>query len=903
MYNKLLLILVVLSIVLSACGGNVATPSASTPVPGAQATPSGDQITVQFAADELTMATYNDLVTAFEKDNPGIKIKTISINEILGLGPTGGAWPDDAVQKLVAAADVVSLAPGFQDAIDQGLLRDLKPFIDNDATFRPDDFYPGTLKQYQSKGGTWGVPTTAEFQFVAYDKDAFDKAGVKYPEPGWAWNDLAAKAKALTVREGDTVTQWGFVQTTPQPFLFISPRVKALTDNSTDPATPRFDQPDVKAAVQWYADLYLKDKSTPYFEMPKDVSLTNLPEGYKLIQAGKAAMWVDSGVSWQVRKQQKATFGIVSFPVDAPDSHTSPIYPSGVVMSSGSAHPDAAWRWMNYLSQQAPKGYGSLFKQMSARRSVVESSGFLDSVDKEFAAALRFALDHASTLESQPGQSALSDAINSIVKGDKSIDDALAEAQTKAKSDIAAAAKKAAEATPVPTVVVVAPKETPVNQNATTIKFSLGTAVFNAPAYRDLAKRFTEANPDIIVDVKTPDLTNTAIDIPSVAKDVDCFMWAPSLQDPKNLDAILNLEPFLDADKSFNRSDFYPATLDQFTEQGQLWALPAEVTPYVIEYNKDVFDAAKLAYPKAGWTMDDFLATAKSLTKGDGKDKQYGFVGDYYESTDVILMVQQLGAQLIDTSSTPPKVVFDDATMRKAVQWYADLHSKYDVKPAFVTDFSELITKAAAALGDREALVDNGRAAMWTAYAGQPNLTGSDKRSKMNIGVVSLPVGAAGPKGGTYISSNGYYISADTQAKQACWKWITYLTGQADVIQGVPARRSVAESEAYKQKIGAERAVAYLASLGDSGTSSAYQFLSGKNSWLSYSVLWLSKAYGQVADGKVPVDKALADAQKMADDFRACVVQNKAESDTKQQRKCVKQVDPSIPDILLGLTQ
>jgi multiple sugar transport system substrate-binding protein len=442
-----------------------------------------------------------------------------------------------------------------------------------------------------------------------------------------------------------------------------------------------------------------------------------------------------------------------------------------------------------------------------------------------------------------------------------------------------------------------------VNQNATTIKFSIGSGVFNVQAYRDLAKRFTEANPDIIVDVKSPDLTNTSIDIPTVAKDVDCFMWAPSLQDPKNLEAILNLEPFLDADKSFDKTDFYPATIEQFTEQGQLWGLPAEVTPYVIEYNKDLFDAAKVAYPKAGWTMDDFLATAKALTKGDGKDKQYGFVGDYYESTDLILMLQQLGAQLVDTSSTPPKVIFDDATMRKAVQWYADLHSKYDVKPAYVTDFAELISKAATALSDREALVDSGRAAMWTAYAGQPNLTGSDKRQQMNIGVAALPIGTAGPKGGNYISSNGYFISVDTQAKQACWTWITYLTGQASVVQGVPARRSVAESEAYKQKVGAERATAYLASFGESGTSSAYQFFSGKNSWLSYSIFWLSKAYGQVVDGKVPVDKALADAQKMADDYRACVVQNKAESDTKQQRKCVKQVDPSLPDLLLGLTE
>jgi hypothetical protein len=58
-----------------------------------------------------------------------------------------------------------------------------------------------------------------------------------------------------------------------------------------------------------------------------------------------------------------------------------------------------------------------------------------------------------------------------------------------------------------------------------------------------------------------------------------------------------------------------------------------------------------------------------------------------------------------------------------------------------------------------------------------------------------------------------------------------------------------------------------------------------------------------VVEGKVPVDKALTDAQKLSDDYRACVVQNNAESDTQQQRKCLKQVDPSIPNLLIGLTE
>src|SRR5512139_1237424 len=143
MRTKLLLLLVVLAILLSACGGNTPTPeAASTPAPAAQPTPDANQTTVLFAVNEYEMASYNDLIKAFEKDNPGIKIKTISINEILGLGPLDTKWPDDANQKLAAGADVVSVSGLDQGLSDQGLIRDLKPFIDADTTFKGSDFIP-----------------------------------------------------------------------------------------------------------------------------------------------------------------------------------------------------------------------------------------------------------------------------------------------------------------------------------------------------------------------------------------------------------------------------------------------------------------------------------------------------------------------------------------------------------------------------------------------------------------------------------------------------------------------------------------------------------------------------------------------------------------------------------------
>ena len=58
----------------------------------------------------------------------------------------------------------------------------------------------------------------------------------------------------------------------------------------------------------------------------------------------------------------------------------------------------------------------------------------------------------------------------------------------------------------------------------------------------------------------------------------------------------------------------------------------------------------------------------------------------------------------------------------QAMQWYADLHSKHDVKPMFVTDFTELLTDASTALIEREAMIDDGRAAMWTRVCGHAEL-------------------------------------------------------------------------------------------------------------------------------------------------------------------------------------
>jgi len=70
-----------------------------------------------------------------------------------------------------------------------------------------------------------------------------------------------------------------------------------------------------------------------------------------------------------------------------------------------------------------------------------------------------------------------------------------------------------------------------------------------------------------------------------------------------------------------------------------------------------LFDEAGLEYPAVDWTTDDFLDYAVQLTQGEGEMQQYGYVSDLFEPSDMLNMMDRLGARLIDDGQDPPHSV------------------------------------------------------------------------------------------------------------------------------------------------------------------------------------------------------------------------------------------------------
>ncbi|MBN1657333.1 MAG: extracellular solute-binding protein [Anaerolineae bacterium] len=875
--SLLLLFLWFLSLVAACAGeGGPATP----PLPAAS--PADGRTTVRFAVFDWDRTAYSERLAAFEEVHPDLHVEIVSADALLGGNPAG--WPDDLESVLFKAADVVALGPS-RDAVRRGLVRDLAPLSAGDAALDSADFYPALLEAYRWDGGTWALPTAATFQLIYYDRAALAAAGVAWPRPGWTWGQFLDAARALTVREGGEVTRWGFVERMPNPRPFVEGRAGPLVDYGANPPVPRFDAPEVAAAVAWYAGLYLAEQVAPVATV-QEAGAAAVSPAELLVEGGQAAMWTALAGSAAPGAVDEA--GAAPYPVDegAPLG-TTPFWPPGLAMSAGTTVPRAAWQWMVFLTRQPPVDSGTGIVALPARRSVAQSSGFWDDLDPGLVRALRYAADHALAWHpDDAGDEALDRALDAILGAGTPLDEALVEAQSRALADLQAAATRPA---PAATFAVALP--VPEDEGAAEVITFLGTG--GAPAveaYRDLAALFAGDHPGIVVDVVTPTFEQNLSDLAAAA---DCFEWpvvSPGLEEEA---AILSLDPFLEADPAFPIDDFYPQLLDAFRREGQLWGLPSGTVPYVIEYNKDLFDAAGVAYPAAGWTVDDFLATAVALTHGENETKQYGFVGQVYEYLDLLLMLDRLGARLVDRGVDPPAFGFDDPSTVDALAWYAALATEHGARPVFGSGLSAAMDHAL--LAERDALVTEGHAAMWTSYG--PN-TDFVEREALDVGIVPLPAASDGASGSGYQRASGYYISSSTPHRQACWQWITFLTGQVGTADGLPGRRSVAESGAYRRLAGDERADVYVASLG-SESESIWQAFAAEP-WMSPAFAWLYRAYDQVLQGDAGADLALHDAQRLANDYRACVAARSAFVDRAAWEACLHDVDPTLPEDAAG---
>ena len=330
---------------------------------------------------------------------------------------------------------------------------------------------------------------------------------------------------------------------------------------------------------------------------------------------------------------------------------------------------------------------------------------------------------------------------------------------------------------------------------------------------------------------------------------------------------LLALGPLLAAQPEIDAGDFYPLALDLLRSGGELRGLPAELDLAVIYYNKDLFEQAGVAYPAEGWTRDDFLVAAVALRKGL-PERAMAFGGQADEVVPFIYAHGGVVKRGDDYGLTDPRAV-------EAVRWYTDLALVHGAMPlparweayqpgpgegsiSITTVGGEGAPEAELRWGSIGAMAEmaaqEGDVALWSAPLSERQGTGGWDWD-FEWGIVPWPRDAVEV---VMPYALAYFIPARTPQPEAALRWIDFLTRQPPQLKGIPARRSVAESEevrrAFSREIGDDGYDACLTSI-ERATPVDYFLYFGAERVLGQALL-------EVLEDGLDVETALSRAQE-----------------------------------------
>ena len=265
-----------------------------------------------------------------------------------------------------------------------------------------------------------------------------------------------------------------------------------------------------------------------------------------------------------------------------------------------------------------------------------------------------------------------------------------------------------------------------------------------------------------------------------------------------NKGVLYPLNEFTDNDTTFALGDFFPEIVDRFTVDGQLYVIPRDTAPFAcVYYNKDMFDAAGIAYPTDDWDWNDMLEKAQQLTLvgDDGRTDQFGFYAWAWQN-----FVYSNGGQLVDDVKNPKRTLLGQQPALEALQFYVDLIHKHGVMPA-PTAMSNL------GMGV-QSMFAGGKLAMFSSGIWEtPSLRNKSKAAaargeSFNWDVAMFPKGPTGIRGfGT--GGSGYGILKTSRNKEIAWEVVKALCndrGQellAESGLAQPANRRIASGESW----------------------------------------------------------------------------------------------------------
>jgi ABC-type glycerol-3-phosphate transport system substrate-binding protein len=861
-----LAMLLLLALLLASCA-SVPPPAADEVGPIATLAPvvpttAEGSVTITFAVDEYQRPEYEPLAERFMAEQPDITVQLVTRPEP-ETGPDGMFQMDGYWRQLAEAADSF-INWGSDEALQAGLVLDLAPLIDADASFDAADYPPGVLAS--PDGRVADIPSVLFVPLWAYNPELFAQQGVAEPTAELSFAQLLERAQQMAQSGDADKPLYGiWSDSIALDVLLLRLREAGLDLGPQSGTPPPLSDPRYAAAI---AEVQTLAASNAFlYESPSRRSnMLNDNRSYQLIEQRRVGIWpaqeADTGA-------QQAGF----LPMRGPLNDQPTFYADGgFAISAGTRHPEAVWRWISFLSHQYIPLDGGNFGFLPPRRSLLEQhwqgvSAAERAVMEPLSETLAPWEEFSRDTQLAAVRAALDEALDRVLAQGESIPAALAASEVVFQEQQASAAA-APTPTPDPRPVVVATPQPAAAPSGGVQVVRFGVPPNLSGPVRAAISAFVNTTPNVVILVTTVD--GGADNSPAaMATQFDCFAtWHGGTNQ-----ATLDLQPLIDADPNFAASEFPPVLLEQMRENGKLIGLPLTMELPLLIYNTERFAEAGIAPPGADWTMNDFIAAAEQLTSGTGAEARYGL--GLVDAELLFFFLDRSGVSAIGSDGQSPQ--FTDPAVIAAIERFVALVKRTAPSPR-LSGYSAASSDPVAAEAIRA-----GHVALWLgSTTNLPYANGG----ALPTAIAPLPL-ADGQLPGVAVNQ-ALYIAASNPQPEACWRWMQALSANPDLSdeKGLPARRSLLESAAAKpgMRTGTtELVAAYSEAL-------AAPVLAGDaRLWQQppFSSYWLLRAVDRALQGG-DLNQELDDAQFVTQQYLACV-QGGEEGTT-----CAKQVDPAF---------
>lgn len=202
---------------------------------------------------------------------------------------------------------------------------------------------------------------------------------------------------------------------------------------------------------------------------------------------------------------------------------------------------------------------------------------------------------------------------------------------------------------------------------------------WGTPEHDEVNKRFMQANPHVTVlrmAANAGENRQQKFDTTLAAGEPPDVFWldAGRIGESRERNILLLLDPLIKRDR-FDIQDFFPAAQSIYQYQGQNWAVLFDVAPWLLVYNKSLFEKKALRPPTESWTWNDLREAMLRLTSGGtGEADTFGAAFSRRWATQTF--VYQNGGKVVDDLHQPTKFLLDTKEALEGIGFHVDLYAK-----------------------------------------------------------------------------------------------------------------------------------------------------------------------------------------------------------------------------------